>query len=331
MNSFGNSFRLSIFGESHGELVGVTLDGVRPGLELSAEDFAIDLKRRQGGAGLGTTPRKESDEPHLVTGVLDGRATGAPLTVLFYNNNTRSKDYSALALQPRPSHSDWVAAQKYDGFNDLRGGGHFSARLTLGLVSAGVVAKKMLGEGVRFSTKVVEMGGRSDKFADLLRDVEEVHDSVGAVVECRVSGVGVGLGEPFFDSVEAVVAHLMFSVPGVKGVEFGMGFRAAEMRGSEHNDAIVSKGGKTFTNHAGGVVGGISNGNEIVCRVAFKPTASIAREQQTFRYDSLDRESGSVEPLKIEGRHDSCIAIRGVVVAEAVMAIALADLTLRVK
>lgn len=329
MNSFGNSYRLSIFGESHGELVGVTLDGVRPGLELSVEDFAVDLKRRQGGSGLGTTPRKESDEPHLVTGILDGRTTGAPLTILFYNNNTRSKDYSALALQPRPSHSDWVAAQKYNGYNDLRGGGHFSARLTLGLVSAGVVAKKLLGEEVQFSTKVVEMGGQNSKFADLLRDVEGEHDSVGAVVECRVSGVGVGLGEPFFDSVEAVVAHLMFSVPGVKGVEFGAGFGASRMRGSEHNDTIITKEGETLTNNAGGVVGGISNGNEIVCRVAFKPTASIAREQQTFKYDSLDKESGSVESLQIEGRHDSCIAIRGVVVAEAAMAVALADLTLR--
>ena len=325
MNSWGDRFRLSIWGESHGQQVGVSIDGVPAGIALSEEDFTADLERRRAGAA-GTTPRKESDTPHIVSGVYNGFTTGSPLTIEFLNENTRSGDYRNLTIHPRPSHADWVAQQKWGGYNDPRGGGHFSGRITLGMVAAGVVAKKILGEEVTFSTNIIEIGGSRDKeqWDAIISSAQQSQDSVGGVVECRVQGVKAGLGEPFFDSVESLAAHLLFSVPAVKGVEFGAGFDAARMRGSEHNDPIISADGTTATNHAGGIVGGITNGNEIVARVAIKPTASIAQPQQT-----LNLESGKVEELVIKGRHDVCITLRAAVVAEAALAIALADLKLR--
>ena len=325
MNSWGDRFRLSIWGESHGQQVGVSIDGVPAGIALSEEDFTADLERRRAGAA-GTTPRKESDTPHIVSGVYNGFTTGSPLTIEFLNKNTRSGDYRNLTTHPRPSHADWVAQQKWGGYNDPRGGGHFSGRITLGMVAAGVVAKKILGEEVTFSTNIIEIGGSRDKeqWDAIISSAQQSQDSVGGVVECRVQGVKAGLGEPFFDSVESLAAHLLFSVPAVKGVEFGAGFEAARMRGSEHNDPIISADGKTATNHAGGIVGGITNGNEIVARIAVKPTASIAQPQQT-----LNLESGKVEELVIKGRHDVCITLRAAVVAEAALAIALADLKLR--
>jgi chorismate synthase len=325
MNSWGDRFRLSIWGESHGQQVGVSIDGVPAGIALSEEDFTADLERRRAGAA-GTTPRKESDTPHIVSGVYNGFTTGSPLTIEFLNENTRSGDYRNLTTHPRPSHADWVAQQKWGGYNDPRGGGHFSGRITLGMVAAGVVAKKILGEEVTFSTNTIEIGGSRDKeqWDTIISSAQQSQDSVGGVVECRVQGVKAGLGEPFFDSVESLAAHLLFSVPAVKGVEFGAGFEAARMRGSEHNDPIISADGTTATNHAGGIVGGITNGNEIVARIAVKPTASIAQPQQT-----LNLESGKVEELVIKGRHDVCITLRAAVVAEAALAIALADLKLR--
>ena len=325
MNSWGDRFRLSIWGESHGQQVGVSIDGVPAGIALSEEDFTADLERRRAGAA-GTTPRKESDTPHIVSGVYNGFTTGSPLTIEFLNENTRSGDYRNLTIHPRPSHADWVAQQKWGGYNDPRGGGHFSGRITLGMVAAGVVAKKILGEEVKFSTDIIEIGGSRDKeqWDTIISSAQQSQDSVGGVVECRVQGVKAGLGEPFFDSVESLAAHLLFSVPAVKGVEFGAGFEAARMRGSEHNDPIISADGTTATNHAGGIVGGITNGNEIVARIAVKPTASIAQPQQTFNL-----ESGKVEELVIKGRHDVCITLRAAVVAEAALAIALADLKLR--
>lgn len=325
MNSWGDRFRLSIWGESHGQQVGVSIDGVPAGIALSEEDFTADLERRRAGAA-GTTPRKESDTPHIVSGVYNGFTTGSPLTIEFLNENTRSGDYRNLTIHPRPSHADWVAQQKWGGYNDPRGGGHFSGRITLGMVAAGVVAKKILGEEVKFSTDIIEIGGSRDKeqWDAIISSAQQSQDSVGGIVECRVQGVKAGLGEPFFDSVESLAAHLLFSVPAVKGVEFGAGFEAARMRGSEHNDPIISADGTTATNHAGGIVGGITNGNEIVARIAIKPTASIAQPQQT-----LNLESGKVEELVIKGRHDVCITLRAAVVAEAALAIALADLKLR--
>lgn len=325
MNSWGDKFRVTLWGESHGEQVGVSIDGVPAGIVLSEEDFESDLARRRSG-GAGTTPRKESDMPHIVSGLFEGRTTGAPLTIVFHNLNTRSADYDALRVHPRPSHADWVAQQKYGGCNDYRGGGHFSGRITLALVAAGVVAKKILTEQVMFRTDIVEIGGCSerDKFPEIIEQFRMKQDSVGGVVECRAEGVAVGWGEPFFDSVESLVAHLLFAVPAVKGVEFGSGFAAARMCGSQHNDMILDATGTTKTNHAGGVVGGITNGNELIVRAAIKPTASISSEQMTYNLAS-----GVVEPLVIKGRHDVCIALRAAVVVEAAVAIALADLKLR--
>ena len=354
MNTFGNRFRVSIFGESHGPRIGVTLDGVLPGIPLSEEDFAEDLGRRKAGA-LGTTPRVEDDFPQIVSGVFDGHTTGAPLTILFRNENTRSEDYEQFRKHPRPGHADFTANLKYGGFNDIRGGGHFSGRLTLGIVAAGVVAKKMM-HFAKFSAALVEVGGLADSSAwpDALKAAAAEGDSLGGVVECSVEGLPIGLGEPFWDSVESYISHAVFAIPGVRGIEFGDGFAAARMKGSEHIDLFPehecchgeghehsecschsedspchSEGSSCHserseeshccgrhkhiqppvTNHAGGVNGGITNGNPVVFRVAFKPTASIAK-------------------AGVPGRHDVCFALRTPVIVEAMAAIALVDLAL---
>ena len=237
MNSFGRIFRVSIFGESHGPMIGCTIDGVLPGLKISEEEMMKEIARRKSG-GLGTTPRVEEDSPCLVSGVLDGVATGAPLTIVFLNNNTRSQDYSQLLSTPRPGHADFTAALKFDGYNDPRGSGHFSGRLTVGIVAAGVVAKKILSDCFPdFSVKarLVSVGGCSDshRWAELIAQTQKEGDSLGGVVECTLSGLPAGLGEPFWDSVEALVSHAVFSIPGVRGIEFGDGFAAASMKGSE--------------------------------------------------------------------------------------------------
>jgi chorismate synthase len=320
MNSFGRNFRVTIFGESHGEALGVVMDGVEAGIPLTTSDFEADLARRRSG-GAGTTPRREGDIPEIVSGVFEGHTTGAPLTVLFRNEDTRSGDYTKLVEHPRPSHADFVAAQKFGARNDYRGGGHFSGRVTLGLVAAGVVAKRML-KGVSITSRIVEVGGESDPamFASVIADAVRAGDSVGGVVECRATGVPVGWGEPFFDSVESVAAHLLFSIPAVKGVEFGSGFAGAALRGSANNDPIIASDGTTASNNSGGINGGITNGNEIVVRIAVKPTASIAVPQRTWNFAT-----GRVDTLTIGGRHDACIALRVPPVAEAALALALAD------
>lgn len=320
MNSFGRIFRVNVFGESHGESVGVNIDGCPAGIPLGVEDFLPDLARRKAGA-KGTTPRKEEDWPHLKSGVFNGHTTGAPLTILFENNNTRSSDYEKLRAFPRPGHADFVAAKKFGGFEDYRGGGHFSGRLTLNLVAAGVVAKKILGN-ITVKATLKEVGGEADPEKGLEKAIE-AKDSVGGIVECEVQGLPIGLGEPFFDSVESLIAHAVFSIPAVKGIEFGAGFKAARMFGLEHNDAIIDPNGKTATNNAGGVVGGITNGNPLVFRIAVKPTSSTPKEQQT-----LNIETGKVEAFSVKGRHDLCIALRVPVVLEAVTAFVLADLLL---
>ncbi len=320
MNSFGRLFKVTIFGESHGASVGINIDGCPAGIALSENDLMADLSRRKSGA-KGTTPRSEEDLPEIISGVFNGYTTGAPITIIFRNTNTISKDYSNLVTSPRPGHADFVAQEKYKGFQDYRGGGHFSGRLTLGVVAAGTIAKKVV-EDVTISAKLVAVGGRTDIEA-AIDEVVEAHDSLGGLVECRATGLPVGWGEPFFDSVESAISHIVFAIPATKGIEFGSGFAAAAMRGSEHNDAIVTPEGKTLSNHAGGVNGGISNGNELVFRVAIKPTSSIGIAQQT-----LNREKGEVEELVIKGRHDACIALRVPVVLEAATAIALADLAL---
>ena len=472
MNSFGRLFRVSIFGESHGVNVGVVIDGCPPGIPIIVEDFSADLERRKGGT-KGTTPRKEDDIPEIVSGVFNDRSTGAPITILFKNSNTRSGDYEKQKAVPRPGHADFVASKKFDGFQDYRGGGHFSGRLTVALVAAGVVAKKILalinltpnpspkergtnkesepgyvtnsieqwnsvigfakenrqastevenilwqavrnrklnghkfrrqhpvagyipdficiekkliveidggyhnedeqktfdaarvewlsehgyrmirftndevliqlpnvlqqlgkalsfGEGlgevntgITVTSTILEIGGERDLEKGLQKAID-AKDSIGGIVECRVNDLPIGLGEPFFDSAESLISHAVFAIPAVRAIEFGTGFAAAKMFGSKHNDAIENGNGKTTTNHAGGVVGGITNGNELVFRIAIKPTSSTPQEQQT-----LNIETNTIEPFSVKGRHDLCIALRVPVVLEAATAIVLADLML---
>lgn len=373
MNSFGNNFRVSIFGESHGPLVGATIDGMIPGLPIGPDYFKADIDRRRAGAP-GTTPRTEADEPEILSGVFEGRSTGAPLTVIFRNANTRSADYADFRTNPRPGHADFTAALKFGGFNDPRGGGMFSGRLTLPIVAAGTVAKDILSRYVYGMTRgremftcnarLVEIGGLGEAalgegfeqaWKARLAEVQAAGDSIGGVVECTLGGLPAGLGEPFWDSVESRISHAVFAIPGVRGIEFGDGFAAAGMLGSEHNDPFPEKhcrhaegegcchegegchheeghechhgeghechhgegggcchgGGNHIqapvTNHAGGINGGITNGNPIVFRVAFKPTASIAK-------------------AGIPGRHDTCFALRTPVIVESMAAITLTDL-----
>ena len=483
MNSFGRIFRVSIFGESHGESVGIVIDGCPAGLSLAEEDLLPDLERRKGGKQKGTTPRQEADYPFFKSGLFNGKTTGAPITIIFENNNTRSEDYNKQRSIPRPGHADWVAHQKYGGNEDYRGGGHFSARLTTGLVAAGAIAKKLLAfvetspqtplqkrgvsedsalsgyitnspdnwrhlsvfakqnrknateaedklwqevrnrkiNGFKFRRQhpitgfipdfvclekklIVEIDGEyhneeeqkkyddqrtkwlavgsyrllrftnEDVLQNISKVIEEIgtellsgsgspsplerelegevekaitihaevteiggekdvekglqnaidaKDSVGGIVECKVNGLPVGLGEPFFDSVESQIAHIAFAIPAVKGIEFGSGFTAAKMFGSQHNDAIENMEGKTRTNHAGGIVGGISNGNELVFRIAIKPTASTPKQQNSLNWDT-----GQTEDFSVKGRHDLCVALRAPVILEAATALALVDLFL---
>lgn len=319
MNSFGRIFRIHVFGESHGECAGVTIDGCPAGLKLSSEDFITDIERRKGGIKKGTTPRKEEDIPLFKSGIFNNTTTGAPITILFENNNVRSEEYEKLRDIPRPGHVDFVAHEKFGGFEDFRGSGHFSGRLTVGLVAAGVIAKKLLNN-VQIVANIIEIGGEPDTDTGLQKGID-AKDSVGGIIECKVSGLPIGLGEPFFDSVESLISHIVFSIPAVKGIEFGSGFAAARMFGSEHNDAIVNANGKTKTNHAGGIVGGLTNGNDLIFRVAIKPTSSTPKPQQ-----SLNITTGDVETFSVKGRHDLCIALRVPVIIEAATAIVLADL-----
>ncbi len=320
MNSFGRIFRISIFGESHGETVGIVIDGCPAGLELSASDLLPDLERRKGGIRKGTTPRQEEDLPLFKSGIFNGRTTGAPLMILFENKNVRSGDYEKMRSVPRPGHADLVAGIKAGGFEDYRGSGHFSGRLTVALVAAGTVAKKILGKEIEISSDILEIGGEKELDKGLQKAIDR-KDSVGGIIECRVNKLPAALGEPFFDSVESVLSHLVFAIPAVRGIEFGTGFAAARLFGSEHNDPIINKEGQTVTNHAGGIVGGLTNGNEIVFRIAIKPTSSTPKEQTT-----LNLESGNMETVSVKGRHDLCIALRVPVILEAVTAIAMTDL-----
>lgn len=474
MNSFGRNFRVSIFGESHGPMVGITIDGCPAGLPLKEEDFFADLERRKGGVQKATTPRKEEDKPNFISGYFNGKTTGAPLTILFENNNTRSSDYEKARAIPRPGHADFVAHKKFEGNEDYRGGGHFSGRLTVCIVAAGIIAKKILNltpnlspgergekehgyltntfdqwhflkhhaqhnrknatepeekfwqevrnrkvKGCKFrrqhpvkgyipdfvclekkliveidgeyhnteeqkkfdefrekwlnengyqmlsftneevlnnlsrvidklsdaltrfsesnppspleresegevsiEAKIIEIGGEKDIEAGLQKAID-AKDSVGGIIECTVKNLPVGLGEPFFDSVESLISHAALSIPAVKGIEFGAGFNAAKMFGSEHNDSIIDESGTTKTNNAGGVLGGITNGNDLVFRIVVKPTSSTPKPQE-----SLNWETGKVEKFSVKGRHDLCIALRVPPVLEAVTAIVLADLML---
>ena len=319
MNKFGTLFSVQIFGESHGACVGVTIDGCPAGLSLIAADFTEDMERRKGGKQKGTTPRQEDDIPIFKTGLFNDMTTGAPLMMLFENNNTRSGDYEKQRAVPRPGHADFTAHHKFGGFEDYRGGGHFSGRLTAALVGAGVVAKKILN-GMEVKATIKSIGGETDLDKGLQNAINN-KDSVGGIVECVVTGLPIGLGEHFFNSVESLISHAVFAIPAIRGIEFGTGFAAANMFGIEHNDAIIDASGKTKTNNAGGVVGGYTNGNDLVFRIAVKPTSSTPKEQITLNWETNEQENFSVK-----GRHDLCIALRVPVVLEAVTAIVLADL-----
>jgi chorismate synthase len=318
MNSIGQLFKLDIYGESHGPCVGVILSGCPAGLSLHEHDFETDMNRRKGGMQKGTTPRKEEDIPVFKSGIFNGKTTGFPICIEFANNNTRSEDYQKQRDIPRPGHADFVAHHKFGGFEDYRGGGHFSARLTTGIVAAGVIAKKVLST-MKINANILEIGGCSNLEEGLEKAIA-AKDSVGGIIECSAVGLPIGLGEPYFNSIESVLSHYLFSIPAVKGVEFGAGFKAARMFGSEHNDSIINASGATSTNNAGGIVGGITNGNELVFRIAIKPTSSTPKTQTSLNWTTQEQEDFSVK-----GRHDLCVALRAPVIVEAVTAIALVD------
>lgn len=320
MNQSGRIFRVEIFGESHGPAVGVLVDGCPPGLPLTPESLEPDLARRRPGLP-GTTPRLEADLPEILSGAYNGKTTGTPILIAFRNSDTRAADYEDFLKLPRPGHADFTGSIRYRGFADPRGGGHFSGRLTAGLVAAGAIAKLLL-PGAGFQSRLLEAGGSTDVDA-AVQAALAARDSIGGIVEVRVSGLPAGLGEPFFGGVESAVAANVFSVPGIRGVEFGDGFAAARMRGSEHNDPIVSAEGRTARNGAGGANGGVTNGNELVFRAAVKPTSTIGKAQSSY-----DFSKGAMAELEGRGRHDACIALRAAVAIEAAAAIALADLAL---
>ena len=353
MNTIGHTFKVTLFGSSHGDAVGCVLDGVPPGLAIDIEAVQREVDLRKPSEGIGT-PRKEADTVEIVSGVRDGRASGTPITIFIRNENRDSDKYKRFKEVPRPGHADMTQVSKYGQCVDIRGGGQFSGRMTAPLVAAGAIARSLLSDlGIEIAAytqsigKVVDIKEHSiqevvaqarkndvravnQEYADTMRreilEACEDHDSVGGVVSCICDGVPVGMGEPFFDTVEGEIAKIMFAIPAVKGVEFGAGFRAASMRGSEHNDPFVVIDGRlrTAKNDAGGVLGGISNGMPITFRVAFKPTASIAKEQR-----SVDRTKMEETDIKVEGRHDPCIVPRAVIVVEAATAIVLADLLVR--
>jgi len=321
MNSFGQLFKISLFGESHGKLIGIIIDGCPPGIPININDFSSDLSRRKAGA-RGTTKRIEPDIPEICSGVYNNFTTGAPICIQFQNKNVVSDDYSSFADVPRPGHADFVAMKKYNGFANLLGGGHFSGRLTLPIVAAGVIAKKIIAH-INIKAQLTKAGD-SKNIDEAIKKAIDKKDSIGGIIECRVSNLPIGLGEPFFNSIESSISHLAFSIPGIKGIEFGAGFEAANMFGSEHNDLIININGKTATNNAGGINGGISNGNDILFKVAVKPTSSIGLPQKT-----INMKTGKKDDLLIIGRHDACIALRMPVIIEAITAIVLTDFYLQ--
>lgn len=329
MDSFGNKFKVTIYGESHSASLGVIVEGVPEGMPLSAADFTEDIERR-APSGIAGTGRKENDSPEILEGVEGGMTTGGPVRVEFTNNDIRPGDYGSLTDTPRPGHADYTAVIKASGTSYAEaissgyrvpgGGGSFSGRMTLPVVAAGTIAKKLLN-GIHFKACLKELGGCADKgrWPALLENAAREGDSLGGVVECTVSGVKAGLGEPFWDSVESLISHAIFSIPGVRGIEFGDGFTASRMKGSEHNDPLGPVG--PVKNGAGGINGGITNGAPLLFRVAFKPTSSIHKAQKTWNFRTAEEDW-----LEVEGRHDTCFAMRTPVIVEAMCAIVLANL-----
>lgn len=349
-NTFGNNISVTLFGESHAEVIGAVLDGLCSGIRIDCEKIKHEMNKRSPHTDI-STKRKEKDEVRIVSGVMNGVSTGSPITILIENNNTSSKDYSRFKDTPRPSHADYTAEVKYGGMQDYRGGGHFSGRLTAPIVAVGSILKSALEDkGILIGTHIKRLHGILDRdFSDLSIDIRELDekifpvldaqsdkkmneeilkardlgDSVGGVLETAVIGLDAGIGEPWFDSLEGILSHILFSIPGIKGVEFGLGFEFADKYGSEANDPFVTDGEKIFTksNNSGGINGGISNGMPVIFRCAVRPTPSIYKEQESV---SLTRMENTV--LKIEGRHDPAIIHRARAVVDAVTAIALADL-----
>jgi chorismate synthase len=352
--TFGKEFRIHVFGESHGECIGVIVEGSLPGLEIDSTQIQSDLDRRRPGASNLASSRAEHDKVAIQSGVFNGRTTGAPITLMVPNTDIDSSSYEKIRTTPRPGHADYTSRIKYGGFNDYRGGGFFSGRITAAFVMAGCIAKLVLrNKGCDVLAHVVQIGKEKivhelsnreiesntysnpvrcaddkavEKFQTEIERARQEGDSVGGIIECRVLGVPVGIGEPLFDSVESVISHAMFSIPGAKGVEFGSGFRGATMRGSENNDPLLLRNGRIIwdKNDAGGVLGGITNGAPVVFKVAFKPTPSISREQRSVNLERMEEIS-----LRVRGRHDPCIVPRAVPVVEGLTAIALADLIKR--
>ncbi len=318
MNSFGVVFKVSLYGESHGSAIGVVVDGCPPGISVKTDDFIGDLSRRKSGS-KGTTGRHEADVPEILSGIYNGLSTGAPITIMTRNSDKISTDYDDFKSVPRPGHADYVAGVKYSGFADLRGSGHFSGRITWGLVVAGVIAKLII-RPAGIKARLISAGGTNDIDQALEKAMAE-GDTIGGVIECMVTNPPKALGEPFFYSVESAFSHIIFSIPAIKGIEFGSGFSAASMKGSVHNDSFADKTGRTLTNNAGGINGGITNGNEIIFRVAVKPTSSTGVSQKTY-----DFSKGDMTELSVKGRHDTCIALRMPAIVEAAAAIAMADL-----
>ncbi len=325
MNSFGTLFRVMLYGESHQPAIGIVIDGVPPGLSINHEKIKADLIKRNP-KDVGTTPRKEADLYTITSGVFNGKTTGSPLHITIENTNVKSKDYDALKTHYRPGHSDFVAKTKYQGFHDYRGGGRFSGRLTAPLVIAGQIAKQSMPFVFKSVLKQVGSCHDMSQLDDYLTALQREGDSVGGVVSLTVENLPVGLGEPMFQKLTANIAHMLFSVPSVKGVEFGSGFDAAHLKGSETNDAIIDDQGTTNTNHSGGVSGGLSNGNPLNIQVMVKPTSSIGKSQNTY-----DAESKSVKTLNVKGRHDTAHIRRIPIVLENVTAIAIMDLWLQHK
>ncbi|MBI4125841.1 MAG: chorismate synthase [Deltaproteobacteria bacterium] len=326
-NTLGKIFQVTSFGESHGPGIGVVIDGCPAGLKIDREKIAADLARRRPGQGPATSPRNESDDFEILSGVLNGKTTSAPLCFFIRNRDIDSSAYEERRFTPRPGHADYPAYVKYDGLEDYRGGGRFSARVTAGWVIAGSIAKQILEKiGVRVSAKIVEIGGVQENWERRIAEAVETGDSVGGIIEGVADGLPVGLGEPVFGKLDAELARALFSLPAVKGVEFGEGFASARMLGSEHNDPYKVRGGKivTTTNHAGGVLGGLSTGMPLIVRVAFKPVSSIAQPQQTINLQTKEPVT-----LKTEGRFDPCPVPRAVPLVEAMMAIVLCDFSLR--
>lgn len=351
---WGSKIKLSIFGESHGNAIGITIDGLPAGFSIDMDKIMMEMARRAPGKSSLSTPRKESDIPEILSGYFEGKTTGTPLCAIIRNSNTKSKDYSKLKDVMRPGHADYTGAIRYKGFNDYRGGGHFSGRITAPLVFAGAICKQILEvKGIIVSAHINSIGKikdcsflESDISDELLNSFKEKElplintkledemrqeilrarssgDSIGGTIECAILGVSPGIGDPFFDSVESTLAHLMFSVPAVKGIEFGKGFDISKMRGSEANDEYYLENGniKTKTNNNGGILGGITNGMPIIFNVAIKPTASIFKEQNAVNIVTMEETT-----LCIEGRHDPCIVQRALPVIEAVAAIGILEL-----